>query len=146
MNGRAEAMVDLDTYGPGGETSAVPCGSFRTNAGAVGPGYRGENIAQPLDIGMLQEDPLKPLPRSGVGSFALVFGLVAVVFAFVPIVGEFVAAPAALLAIVLGLVGLWRVDRGIADNGRHALTGSFLGVLSGLIMFLIFAATVGPVN
>jgi hypothetical protein len=89
---------------------------------------------------MSQEDP----PRNGLGSAALVLGLVALPFVFVPIIGEFVAAPAALLAIVLGLVGLGRVDRGIATNGGEALAGSILGLVSAFVMFLIIAATVGP--
>jgi hypothetical protein len=92
------------------------------------------------------DDPSKPLPRNGAGSLALVLGLIAVVFAFVPIVGEFVALPAALMAVVLGLVGMRRVEIGLATNGRQALTGSILGITSGFITFLIFAATLGPVQ
>lgn len=92
---------------------------------------------------MLREDRPEPQPRNGAGRFALVVGVVAVVFAFVPIVGEFIAGPAALIAIALGLVGLWRVERGVATNGSQALTGGFLGIAAGLIMFLVFAATLG---
>lgn len=84
---------------------------------------------------------MSSLTRNGPGSTALVLGVVALVFAFVPIVGEFVAAPSALLAIVLGLVGLGRVEKGVATNGGQALAGSILGLAAGLILFLVFAAT-----
>ena len=80
-------------------------------------------------------------PRNGAGSIALVMGVVALVFAFVPIIGEFIAAPSAVLAIVLGLIGLGRVEKGLATNGGQALAGSILGLIAGLILFLVFAAT-----
>lgn len=67
-------------------------------------------------------------------------GVVALLFTFVPVVGEFVAAPAALLAVVLGLVGLGRVWRGAATNAAEAVTGSLLGTVSGLTLLLIAAA------
>jgi hypothetical protein len=90
-----------------------------------------------------RDEPPKPLPRNGAGSLAVVMGMCAIVFAFVPIVGEFVAVPASLMALALGLVGLWRVDRGIATNGRQAFMGSVLGIISIFIFFLVFAATSG---
>jgi hypothetical protein len=62
----------------------------------------------------------------------------------VPIVGEFVAAPAGLLAVVFGLVGLGRVWQGVATNGGKAAAGSALGVVAGLVLALVLAATVGP--
>lgn len=93
---------------------------------------------------MPPEDRSHPQPRNRLGGAALVLGVVALVFAFVPIVGEFVAAPAALLAIVLGLIGLDRVMRGIATNTAEALIGSILGFVSGFILFLIYAASSGP--
>ena len=58
---------------------------------------------------MVQEDPSRSRPRNGLGTAALVLGVVAIVFAFVPIIGEFVAAPAAVTAVIFGLVGLDRV-------------------------------------
>lgn len=90
-----------------------------------------------------RDEPAQPHPRNGAGRLAVVMGGCAIVFAFVPIVGEFVAVPASLTAIALGLVGLWRVDKGIATNGRQAFAGSALGIISGFIFFLVFAATSG---
>ena len=75
---------------------------------------------------MSQNEPPQFVPRNGLGGASFVLGVVALVFAFVPIVGEFVAAPAALLAVVFGLVGLGRVWRGVATNGGEAAAGSLL--------------------
>ncbi|MPZ62531.1 MAG: hypothetical protein GEU93_14820 [Propionibacteriales bacterium] len=93
---------------------------------------------------MPEEAPSQSPPRDGLGNAALVVGLVALVFAFVPIVGEFVAAPSAVLAIVLGVIGLVRAERGHATNGGTALAGIILGVVAGFVVFLVMAATVGP--
>ncbi|WP_194837253.1 hypothetical protein [Nocardia sp. XZ_19_369] len=81
--------------------------------------------------------------RNGLGTTALVAGIVSVVFAFVPIVGELVAAPAAVVALVCGWIGFDRADRGLATNRGEAIVGSALPVLSIFVMFLVFAATTG---
>lgn len=88
--------------------------------------------------------PSKSPSRNGPGSAALVLGLVAVVFAVVPVIGDFVTIPSAVLAVVLGIVGLFRVENGIATNRGAALAGVILGFVSGFVTFLIIAATVTP--
>ncbi|SDU73498.1 hypothetical protein [Jiangella alkaliphila] len=91
----------------------------------------------------MEGDPAtKPRPR-GLGGPALFTGVLALVFAFVPIVGEFVALPAAVVAITLGLIGWDRAERGLTDDGARALTGGVLGLLAGLIVFFVFLATMG---
>jgi tetrahydromethanopterin S-methyltransferase subunit C len=80
-------------------------------------------------------------PRNGAGELALGMGLVALAFSFFPIVGEFVAAPAAVLAVVAGSVGVRRADRGLATNPVPAWTGIGLGVAAGLMTLLVFVAT-----
>jgi hypothetical protein len=90
------------------------------------------------------EPETEPRPRHGLGGVALFAGVLALVFAFVPIVGEFVAAPAAVLAIVLGLIGFNRAEKGLATDGGRALTGAVLGLVAGFVVFLMFIATMGP--
>jgi hypothetical protein len=90
------------------------------------------------------EPATEPRPRNGLGGAALFTGVLALVFAFVPIVGEFVAAPASVLAIVLGLVGFNRAEKGLATDGGRALTGAVLGLVAGFVVFLVFIATMGP--
>jgi hypothetical protein len=94
---------------------------------------------------MSQDAPSQSSTRNGPGNAALVLGVVAVVFAVVPVVGDYVAIPAAVLAIVLGLVGLLRVEKGMATNRGAALAGAVLGFVAGFVTFLIIAASVvGP--
>jgi hypothetical protein len=80
-------------------------------------------------------------PRNGAGEFALVMGIVAALFSIVPIVGEFVAAPASVLAVVLGCIGIKRADDGLATNPGQAWLGVGLGVAGGFVTLLVFAVT-----
>jgi hypothetical protein len=92
---------------------------------------------------MSQQVPSTAPPRNSLGSAALVLGIVALVFALVPIVGDFVSVPAAVLAVVLGVVGLLRAEKGVATNGGAALAGVVLGFVAGFITLLVVAATSG---
>ncbi len=60
--------------------------------------------------------PKRPPPqssyRNGVGSIALITGIVALVFAFVPIIGDLVTVPTGIVAVTCGWVGFNRADRG----------------------------------
>lgn len=85
----------------------------------------------------------KPRPR-GLGGPALFTGVLAMVFAFVPFVGEYVAAPAAVVAIVLGLIGFDRAEKGLTDDGGRALAGAVLGLLAALVVVFVLLATMGP--
>ncbi|SEE88682.1 hypothetical protein [Jiangella alba] len=85
----------------------------------------------------------EPRPR-GLGGPALFTGVLALVFAFVPFVGEFVAVPAAVLAIVLGLIGWDRAEKGLTDDGARALTGGVLGLVAALVVLFVYLATMGP--
>lgn len=82
-----------------------------------------------------------PSPRNGAGSAALVLGVVAIAFTFIPIVGDFIAIPAAIGAVIMGLIGFDRADQGSATNRRDAIVGISLGVVALLIALIVFAAT-----
>jgi hypothetical protein len=84
--------------------------------------------------------PWRPPARNGAGDVAFTMGVFAMVFVFVPVVGDFVALPSALGAVVLGAVGVVRAERGVATNPGKALTGALLGVVSGFVTFVTFAA------
>ncbi|MFZ2529876.1 MAG: hypothetical protein WAX14_19830 [Rhodococcus sp. (in: high G+C Gram-positive bacteria)] len=79
--------------------------------------------------------------RNGVGSVALVTGIVAVVFAFVPIVGDLVTIPTGVVAVTCGWVGFTRAERGLASNHREAIAGFVLGTAALFVVFLVFVAT-----
>ncbi|NVN49042.1 hypothetical protein [Mycolicibacterium hippocampi] len=84
-----------------------------------------------------------PAMRNGVGTAALILGVISITFTFVPIVGDFVALPAAVCAIIAGVVGSGRVDRRQATNRGAALAGGALGVLTLLLALVIFAVVHG---
>ena len=84
---------------------------------------------------------MPPPPRNGAGEFSLVMGIVAAAFSFFPIVGEFVAAPASVLAVASGAVAISRVERGLATNPGRAWLGIGLGVAAGFMTLLVLVAT-----
>lgn len=80
--------------------------------------------------------------RYTVGDYALTFGLAAVACAAIPVIGDVIAAPVAVLAIVLGLIGIWRWDEGLAPKVLPAAAGASLGALSlfAVVLMVIVAA------
>ncbi len=84
--------------------------------------------------------PWRPPARIGAGDAACTLGVIAMVFALVPIMGDFVAVPSALAAVVLGVVGLIRAERGLATNPGKALAGAVLGTVSAFLTFVTLAA------
>lgn len=80
--------------------------------------------------------------RNGLGTAALVLGLLALIL-FWTIVGGIVLG---LLAIGLGIAGRRRATRGEADNGGVAVAGVVLGVLSLLASAAVVAAGVSLFN
>jgi hypothetical protein len=63
------------------------------------------------------------------------------VFSFVPILGDFIALPTGFLAVVLGVIGVRRTERGVATNFGQALVGATLGAVALLVVLLMFAVT-----
>ncbi|RRQ29184.1 hypothetical protein DK926_04690 [Rhodococcus sp. Eu-32] len=90
---------------------------------------------------MEEERSFGPLYRNGVGSAALVAGIVAIVCAFVPFIGDFISVPIGVVAVVCGWIGVSRVDAGDATNFREAVIGAALGGTSLFVVFMGFAAT-----
>lgn len=84
---------------------------------------------------------LAPDTESGrPGQRALAAGVAAVFGLFVPGIGEFITVPASLAALVLGVVGLRRYERGHARAGPPAV-GAILGALALLAALLIALAS-----
>lgn len=90
---------------------------------------------------MPNDSAMAPGPRNGVGRIALQLGVVAVVTALIPVVGDFIAAPAALTSLVLGVVGYLRVQKGAATNTFQAIGGAILGLSAGFIIFTTYVIT-----
>jgi len=74
-----------------------------------------------------------PKPRNGMGTAAVVFGVLALLLCWLPVVGLLLG----VLAIIFGVVGRGRVKRMQATNQGAATTGLVLGVLSLVINLII---------
>lgn len=81
--------------------------------------------------------------RYTAGDYSLTFGLAAVACAAIPAIGDLVAAPVAVAAVVLGLVGIWRWDEGRAPKVLPAAAGASLGALSLFAVVLMLIVTAG---
>lgn len=68
-------------------------------------------------------------PRNGMGTAALVLGIIGLVLACAFGVGTIFA----IIAIVLGAIGLKNVKKGVASNRGSALAGTILGI-AGLVV------------
>lgn len=95
---------------------------------------------------MVDDGPVGGNFRNGAGDTALTMGIVAVLFAFVPVIGDFVAVPAALMAISLGLIGVRRAEQGLASNPGQAVGGTILGATAASVLMILFIATVDRID
>lgn len=68
-------------------------------------------------------------PRNGLGITALVLGLVGTLCGLLPIL-FWLGGTLGLIGVVLGLVGRSRAKRGLATNGKTALSGVLLSLLA----------------
>ena len=77
-------------------------------------------------------------PKNGIGTAALVLGMIAFVFIFVRIPPlNFLSWFAGLLAVIFGAIGLNRARTGIATNRSAAAAGFFTGIAAVVLPFLI---------
>lgn len=83
-----------------------------------------------------------PSPKNGMGTAALVLGILAIVLAFIPILG-FASYPLAVLGIIFGLIGVRRVSKRHAANKGVALGGL---IASAIGLVLVIISTVLYVN
>ena len=74
--------------------------------------------------------------RNGMGTAALVVGIIALITCWTVIGGVLLG----LLAVIFGFVGRGRAKRGEASNGGAAIAGVVLGLLSLIVAVVIVAA------
>ena len=79
--------------------------------------------------------------RNGMGTAALVVGVVALVLAVLLIFFP-IAFVLGILAVIFGFVGIRRADRGEANNRGHALAGLVCGALA-LVLAISIAIRLG---
>jgi hypothetical protein len=76
--------------------------------------------------------PTSDRPRNGMGTAALVLGIVGLVLALIVVGGL-----PGLIAVVLGVVGLLRVRRGEANNRGVAIAGIVTGALAIVVAVVV---------
>lgn len=84
-------------------------------------------------------------PENGIGTTALVLGLIAFAFLWVPML-YLITWPISVLAVIFGAIGLNRARTGLATNRSTAAGGFFGGLGSLLVMILAVVITLmdGP--
>jgi uncharacterized membrane protein HdeD (DUF308 family) len=90
--------------------------------------------------------PAQPVRRrNGVGTAALVVGIVSLVLA-VLVIFAILAIPLGIIAAILGGIGMSRASKGQADNRGQALTGLITGILSIVVAVAIGISFVGLIT
>jgi hypothetical protein len=86
-----------------------------------------------------------PAPRNGLGTAALVLGIIGVVLCWVPFTGWALN----ILAIIFGAVGRKRAVDGLATNKSSAVAGLVLGVVGlgvWIVIIVMFVSAVGTIG
>jgi hypothetical protein len=95
------------------------------------PGYGQQAYGQP-GYGQPGYGQPQRSPRNGLGVAALVLGILSILLGWIPFISV-VALLLAIAAIVCGIIGRKRANRGEATNGGVALGGIITGVLGFLL-------------
>lgn len=114
---------------------AAPAGAQQSGATGVPAQRSGEQ--QPPQYPAGSGQPPRP-PRNGLGTAALVLGILAVLFAMIPIIGM-IAWPLSILGLIFGVIGVVRTRSGKADNKGVAISGTVLSAI-GLILCIVWVA------
>lgn len=85
--------------------------------------------------------PQYAAPKNGLGTTALVLGIVGTLFAMIPLVGV-IAWPMVILGLIFGLIGIQRVRSGSATNKGVTIAGTVLSGV-GLALCIVWAAAFG---
>lgn len=124
------------------------------------PGHPASSGAQPYDPATYSPPPYSPptygqspyaapaygapfpfgaAPRNGMGTAALVLGIISVVLSWTVWGGVILGA----LAIIFGSIGLGRAKRGEATNRSSAMAGLILGIVAIALLVLLIVAGLG---
>lgn len=124
---------------PAGPTGAHPNVGYPQPAFPTYPPPQGAYappVAAPMGYGTY------PAPRNGLGTAAMVLGIIGVVFCWIPFTGWALN----ILAIIFGAIGRKRAVDGLATNRSSAVAGLVLGVFGLGIWIVIIIAFVSAVG
>ncbi|GAA4284228.1 hypothetical protein GCM10022261_17590 [Brevibacterium daeguense] len=74
--------------------------------------------------------PIPTAPKNGFGIAALVLGLIGLALAFIPFLGLFFSIPLGIVGAILGILGLVRVSKGVANNQVMTVIGLVASALA----------------
>lgn len=83
----------------------------------------------------------RPFPGDAIGRQSLAVAALALVCTVLPVIGDAISVPVALVALVLGMIGLRRYERGTARFRGPAVAGVALSLLSLFAVAIIALAT-----
>lgn len=84
-------------------------------------------------------------PKNGMGTTALVLGIIGILLAWIPIIGFFGFILGAL-AVVFGIIGVVRSHKGTATNMVISYVGLGLGALAFIVSIAVFGAFANEVD
>jgi membrane-bound ClpP family serine protease len=105
------------------------------------PADRPPEPTQPGPPGGYQPYPTARPRRNGMGTAALVLGIVALVLVILILFSP-LGAFLGLLAVIFGIIGISRAGRGEADNRGQAVTGVVTGAVA-LLVGLFLTISIG---
>lgn len=79
-----------------------------------------------------------PAPKNGLGTAALVLGILGALFSLIPFIG-IIAWPLVILGLIFGIIGFFRSRSGKATNGGVAIAGAILSLI-GLVICVMYAS------
>ena len=97
----------------------------------------------------VQYAQMRPQPKNGFGTTALVLGIVALVLGFIPFVSLFTAIPLGIIGGIFGILGIVRVSKRVATNKVASIFGlvaSVLAVLLALASSITTGAFIGSLG
>lgn len=77
--------------------------------------------------------PYRPQPKNGMGTTALVLGILALIASFIPLLSLFTAIPLGLLGIIFAIVGYTRITKGTATNKGATTVGLILSAIAVIV-------------
>lgn len=88
---------------------------------------------------------VRPQPKNGPGTAALVLGIIALGTGWVPFVG-FAGFLCGLVGVGLGIAGIYRANTGRATNRTAAIVGLVLSIIGIIVSIVVFSATMNAVS
>ena len=87
------------------------------------------------------QPPPVPVPKNGMGTAALVLGIVGVLLAWIPFIG-ILGFILGILAMALGGIGIFKAHKGTATNTVTSYVGTGLGLVAFVLSLIVFGGVV----